>query len=131
MIVQTIHEILNPFDVHEQKHGYGVALFMIAGSIHSNPQFIVRFYETGILRTVDQNDIKVFGNPTAGEPLTPKNLDAEKKLELAKIDVLVKFAKRFRDWQADWDRFAKNPDREKLQKPISFDELMRQLLEEK
>lgn len=70
MIVQTIHEILNPFDV-QTPIGYGVALFMIAGSIHSNPQFVVKFYDTGILRTVDQNDIKVFGNPTAGESINP------------------------------------------------------------
>lgn len=72
MIVQTIHEILNPFDVEVKELGYGVALFLIAGSIHSNPQFIVRFYKTGILRTVDQNDIVVYGNPTAGESLIPK-----------------------------------------------------------
>ena len=70
MIVQTIHEILNPFDV-ETPLGNGVALFMIAGSIHSNPQFIVKLYHTGLLRTVDQNDIKVFGNPTAGESINP------------------------------------------------------------
>lgn len=72
MIVQTIHEILNPFDVEVKELGYGVALFLIAGSIHSNPQFIVRFYKTGILRTVDQNDIQVYGNPTAGESLKPE-----------------------------------------------------------
>jgi hypothetical protein len=72
MIVQTIHEILNPFDVEVRELGYGVALFMIAGSIHSNPQFVVRFYHTGELRTVDQNDITVYGNPTTGESLIPK-----------------------------------------------------------
>ena len=71
MIVQTVHEILNPFDVEVKQFGYGVALFMIVGSIHSNPQFIVRFYNTGQLRTVDQNDISVYGNPTAGENLDP------------------------------------------------------------
>jgi len=70
MIVQTIHEILNPFDV-ETPLGYGVALFIIAGSIHSNPQFIVRLYNTGQVRTIDQNDIKIFGNPTSGESLIP------------------------------------------------------------
>jgi len=47
MIIQTIHEIVNPFDVEVKKLGHGVAIFMIAGSIHSNPQFIVRFYNTG------------------------------------------------------------------------------------
>ena len=71
MMYQTIHEIMNPFDV-DTPLGYGVALFMVAGSIHSNPQFIVRFYDTGIVRTVDQNDIKIYGNPTIGEPLKPQ-----------------------------------------------------------
>ena len=71
MIVHTVHEILNPFDVEVKKLGYAVALFMIVGSIHSNPQFIVRFYNTGQLRTIDQNDLSVYGNPTAGEELTP------------------------------------------------------------
>jgi len=70
MIYQTVHEILNPFDV-DTPLGYGVVLFMITGSIHSNPQFIVRFYNTGQVRTVDQNDIKIYGNPTSGEPLKP------------------------------------------------------------
>jgi hypothetical protein len=72
MIVQTVHEILNPFDVEVRELGYGVALFLITGSIHSNPQFIVRFYHTGEIRTVDQNDLRVYGNPTAGESLKPK-----------------------------------------------------------
>jgi hypothetical protein len=72
MIVQTVHEILNPFDVEVRELGHGVALFLITGSIHSNPQFIVRFYHTGELRTVDQNDLRVYGNPTAGESLKPK-----------------------------------------------------------
>ena len=72
MIVQTVHEILNPFDVEVRELGYGVALFLITGSIHSNPQFIVRFYHTGELRTVDQNDLRVYGNPTTGESLKPK-----------------------------------------------------------
>lgn len=70
MMYQTIHEIMNPFDV-ETPLGYGVAIFMIGGSIHSNPQFIIRLYNTGDVRTVDQNDIKIYGNPTAGEPLVP------------------------------------------------------------
>tara|TARA_R110002126_G_scaffold116164_7_gene255477 strand:- start:197 stop:382 length:186 start_codon:yes stop_codon:yes gene_type:complete len=61
--------------VEVRELGYGVALFMITGSIHSNPQFIVRFYNTGELRTVDQNDLRVYGNPTAGESLKPKDND--------------------------------------------------------
>ncbi len=79
MIVQTIHEILNPFDVEVRKLGHGVVLFMIAGSIHSNPQFIVRFYHSGDIRTVDQNDIKIYGNPTTGESLKPISTDDETK----------------------------------------------------
>lgn len=75
MIVQTVHEILNPFDVEVRELGHGVALFLITGSIHSNPQFIVRFYHTGEIRTVDQNDLRVYGNPTAGESLKPKDND--------------------------------------------------------
>ena len=74
MIVQTVHEILNPFDVEVKQLGYAVALFMIVGSIHSNPQFIIRFYETGEVRTVDQNDLVIYGNPTTGESLIPKNI---------------------------------------------------------
>jgi hypothetical protein len=80
MIIQTIHEILNPFDVEVRELGHGVALFIIAGSIHSNPQFIVRFYHTGELRTVDQNDIRVYGNPTAGESLNPKPFEDDKTI---------------------------------------------------
>ncbi len=79
MIVQTVHEILNPFDVEVKELGYGVALFLITGSIHSNPQFIVRFYHTGELRTVDQNDLRVYGNPTAGESLKPIQHDKGSK----------------------------------------------------
>jgi hypothetical protein len=71
MIYQTVHEIMNPFDV-DTPLGYGVALFMITGSIHSNPQFIVKFYDTGLVRTIDQNDIKIYGNPTAGENIKPQ-----------------------------------------------------------
>jgi hypothetical protein len=73
MMYQTIHEVMNPFDV-ETPLGYGVVLFMIAGSIHSNPQFIIRLYNTGDVRTVDQNDIRIYGNPTAGESLLPKSV---------------------------------------------------------
>lgn len=80
MITQTIHEILNPFDVEVRDLGYGVALFMIAGSIHSNPQFIVRFYHSGEIRTVDQNDIRIYGNPTAGESLHPKPFEDDKTI---------------------------------------------------
>jgi hypothetical protein len=80
LIVQTIHEIINPFDVEVKDLGYGVALFMIGGSIHSNPQFIVRFYHSGEIRTVDQNDIRIYGNPTAGENLKPKPFDNGKTI---------------------------------------------------
>lgn len=82
-MIQTIHEIENPFDVVTPL-GYGVALFLISGSIHSNPQFIVRIYNSGDIRTIDQNDIKIYGNPTTGESLTPKEsiTDTKKEIEL-------------------------------------------------
>ena len=72
-MIQTIHEIQDPFDV-KTPLGEGTALFLIAGSMHSNPNFIVRLYESGDLRTFDQNDIKVYGNPMQGNAwdLEPK-----------------------------------------------------------
>ena len=71
MIIQTIHEIVNPFDAYARKLGYCMVMFMIAGSPTSNPQFIVRIYGSGIIRTVDQNDLILYGNPMMDEPLTP------------------------------------------------------------
>jgi len=79
MITQTIHEIHNPFDVYVRELGHGMAMFLIAGSVTSNPQFIVKFYHTGDVRTVDQNDIKIYGNPTAGESLIPDIPESWKK----------------------------------------------------
>ncbi len=71
MITQTIHEIHNPFDAYAKQLGECLVMFMFGGSVTSNPQFVVRIYETGMIRTVDQNDLIIYGNPTAGEPLTP------------------------------------------------------------
>lgn len=70
MITQTIHEIHNPFDAYAKELGDCLVMFMIGGSVTSNPQFIVRIYHTGLIRTVDQNDLIVYGNPTTGESLT-------------------------------------------------------------
>jgi hypothetical protein len=72
MILQGVHEILNPFDAFAKGLGYCLVMFMIPGSVTSNPQFVVRIYENGFLRTVDQNDLIVYGNPTAGEKLIPE-----------------------------------------------------------
>jgi hypothetical protein len=49
-----------------------MAMFLISGSVTSNPQFIVKFYHSGDVRTVDQNDLKIYGNPSAGESLIPE-----------------------------------------------------------
>lgn len=62
-MTQLIHEIQDQFDV-DTPLGKGVALFLIAGSIHANPQFIVRLYESGNVRVVDMIDIKVANNPS-------------------------------------------------------------------
>lgn len=87
MTWQTIIEASNPFDVYVYKLGPGVVMFMTIGSITCNPQFIVRL-ENGDLRTVDQNDLKVYGNPTAGQrliPEIPKNwMKKNKKLKNGK-----------------------------------------------
>ena len=71
MITQTMHEIHNPFDAYARELGECLVMFMIGGSVTSNPQFIVRIYHSGLIRTVDQNDLIVYGNPTTGENLTP------------------------------------------------------------
>lgn len=71
MTWQTMLEISNPFDVYVKKLGYGVVMFMFIGSNTSNPQFMVKFYHTGQLRTVDQNELLAYGNPAAGESLNP------------------------------------------------------------
>ena len=72
-MIQTIHEIQDPFDV-KTPLGDGTAMFLIAGSMHANPNFIVRLYESGSLRTFDQNDLQVYGNPmqSNGWDLEPK-----------------------------------------------------------
>ena len=71
-MTQTIHEIQNPFDAYAKNLGHCLVMFLIAGSVTSNPQFIVRFYHTGELRTIDQNDLRLYGNPSAGESLVPE-----------------------------------------------------------
>ena len=72
MTIQTIHELANPWDCEVRGLGYGLVKMMISGSVDSNPQFLVRLYDTGDIRTVDQNDIRLYGNPSAGESLKPK-----------------------------------------------------------
>lgn len=71
MTQQTMLEISSPFDVHCPL-GHGVAMFMIIGSFTANPQFIVKLYKTGEVRSVDSNDIRVYGSPSYGESLTPE-----------------------------------------------------------
>jgi hypothetical protein len=70
-MIQTIHEIQDPFDVYVKKLGYGLAKFMFAGSSSSNPQYLVKLYHSGDHRVVDMVDIKEYGNPNAGEALVP------------------------------------------------------------
>jgi hypothetical protein len=65
-------ELINPFDAYARQLGECTVLMVIAaGSIHSNPQFLVRIHKNGFLRTVDQNDLQLYGNPTAGQDLVP------------------------------------------------------------
>jgi hypothetical protein len=62
-MIQTIHEVLNPFDVVVRELGDAVVLFLFSGSISSNPQFLVRIYKTGELRVVDIRDCLMYGDP--------------------------------------------------------------------
>ena len=71
MIVQGIHEVVNPFDVYVRTLGRGLVRFLFAGSTSSNPQYLVRLYGSGQHRVVDMVDIIEYGNPSAGEPLIP------------------------------------------------------------
>lgn len=72
MTIQTLLELANPFDAYAKNLGHCLVMFMVAGSSTSNPQFVVKLYHTGDLRTVDQNDLKLYGNPAAGEKLVPE-----------------------------------------------------------
>lgn len=71
MIVQTMHEVVNPFDVYVRTLGRGLVRFLIAGSTSSNPQYLVRLYHSGQHRVVDMVDLVEYGNPSAGEALVP------------------------------------------------------------
>jgi hypothetical protein len=72
MIHQTVLEISNPFDCEVRGHGYCMAKFLILGSTSGNPQYIIRQYHTGMHTVVDMKDLREYGNPSAGELLTPK-----------------------------------------------------------
>lgn len=63
MTHQTILELSNPLDGFAKHLGYCMAMYLIMPSSLSNPQFIVRIYGSGDVRVVDQNDIKLYGNP--------------------------------------------------------------------
>lgn len=78
-MIAPYQEIENPFDCFVRELGEGCALFLIPGSMHSNPQFIVMLYDSGDLRVVDMRDMKLYGNPTNGQPLTPPIPDSWKK----------------------------------------------------
>lgn len=71
MMQQTMLELANPFDAFAKHIGYVLVKYMFIGSSSSNPQFMVKVYHKGDLRTVDQNDLKEYGNPAAGEKLEP------------------------------------------------------------
>ena len=70
-MIQTIHEVEDRFDGYARALGPCTVMFLTAGSTTSNPQFIVRLYVSGQVRTVDQNDILLYGNPGFNEPLVP------------------------------------------------------------
>ena len=71
MTQQTLLEISDRFDVHTPL-GYGLAMFLVCGSSTSNPQLIVKLYNSGILKSFDLNDIRVYGSPSYGEDIKPQ-----------------------------------------------------------
>jgi hypothetical protein len=71
VIVQSIHEVVNPFDVYVRRLGPGLVRMIFAGSTSSNPQYLVRLYGSGQHRVVDMVDLLEYGNPSAGESLVP------------------------------------------------------------
>lgn len=73
MTQQTMLELANPFDVHTPL-GHGIAMFLIAGSYAANPQFIVKLYDSGQIKSFDSNDVLMYGSPTYGEPLKPETI---------------------------------------------------------
>lgn len=71
-MIQTIHEIEDRFDGYAKGLGDCTVYFLFSGSSTCNPQFMVRIHTSGDMRMVDQNDLKVYGNPQYGEPLVPQ-----------------------------------------------------------
>lgn len=71
MIIQTTHEVVNPFDVYVRKLGPALVRYIFTGSTSSNPQYLVRVYSSGQHRVVDMTDLVEYGNPSAGESLVP------------------------------------------------------------
>jgi len=71
MIATPLHEVENPFDVWVRQLGHGMVKFIMWGSTSSNPQYLVRFYHTGVHRVIDMVDLVEYGNPSAGEDLKP------------------------------------------------------------
>lgn len=69
--MSLMHEVQNPFDVYVRKLGHSLVRFIIPGSTSSNPQYLVRVYNSGIHRVVDMVDLVEYGNPSAGEALVP------------------------------------------------------------
>lgn len=59
---QTILELANPFDAYVRKAGPCLVLFLITATYSTSSHFIVKLYSTGELRTVDQQDLRVFGD---------------------------------------------------------------------
>lgn len=71
MTYSSVHEYSERIDAYARKLGYCAIIDRTLGSPNCNPQFLVRIYHTGDLRVVDMVDLKLYGNPGAGENLIP------------------------------------------------------------
>lgn len=79
-------ELNDPFDCFVKGLGECIALYIISGgSIHGNPQFMVRIHDSGDLRVVDMRDIRTYGNPSAGQPLVPDGIKEWKNESKPKV----------------------------------------------
>lgn len=70
MIKQSLLELATPLDAFVRNIGPCTVLFLVLAA--PSPKFIVRVSGKGDLRTVDMEDIKVYGDPATGEALIPE-----------------------------------------------------------
>lgn len=69
MTHQTMIEWTSPAECYVKGLGDCLILQNTLGCYSCNPQFLVMILLTGELRTIDQNNLALYGNPSAGQKL--------------------------------------------------------------